>query len=364
MISRIILQQIRGYYRDGSAMFFGLIFPLVMTVCLGNLLANLDNPDSMVGTMKIAYYSENPAATDSFAQILKDTDGIELSTEKSAESAEKKVRDEKADAGMIFAQDMSVKVYEGGDKTKNRTVDAIARGFARESAAYITAYKTTGAPPSISTARPDLIADKKYDGRTRSMIDFYAVTMIIMICFMGGGIGGASEMYFARREGLIRRLAISPKRGGAIFMETVIGSIPGNVAQTLAVMIPATLIFGAHYAATAADNLLLFAMFVLLGTTVSAVFSLIGLFLRFNPYLIVMAVLWTLLFISGSFNRGINIPGVSEFMPMSIANNAAFELTLFGRPDQALILMAALAVILAAACAVGSFALRRKEASL
>jgi ABC-2 type transport system permease protein len=409
---RIALQGIRDYYRDGSAMFFGLIFPIIMVASLGNLLADMDNPDYNIGEIKIGYYAQTsgeadsqtdgkadsrtdgeanaqtggeanaPAdgnaasAADAFVSALGQTDGIRLTGEKSEAAAKKSVEDKDVDAALIFTGATGVKVYEGDDNIKNRAVAMIAKGFVRESAAYTAAYESAaaGGPDNIQALTAKLAArtssgealtsDRKFGGRTQSMIDFYAVTMIIMICFMGGGIGGASGMYYSRREGLLRRLAASPRRGAAIFFENIIVYVPVNIVQTLAIMLPATLLFGAHYAAAPADNILFFAFSVLLGTTVGAVGMLIGLFMKSNPYIPFMAVLWTLLFISGSFNKEILIPGVSEYLPMNIMNRAAFDLTLFGRSGPLLTQMAILAVILAASCLAGSLVLRRKEKTL
>ncbi|MDR1495672.1 MAG: ABC transporter permease [Clostridiales Family XIII bacterium] len=401
---RIALQSIRDYYRDGSALFFGLIFPIVMVAFLGNMLAGLDNPDGSVGTIKIAYHTEQGAeqAIGAFVGALEETDSIELLPAKSEADAEKSVDGETADVAFIFSAEaasdgsgnitgtpseassdgtgniigntVSVKVYEGGDSIKNRAALMIAKSFARESAAVSAAFATLGAEnpqkiaefadklPSLmdgQSGRNGLVTDAKREGRAQSMMDFYAVTMVIMICFMGSGIGAASGMYLLRRERLLDRLSVSPKRGEAIFLESVLGGIPGSLAQVVAVMIPSTLLLGAHYAATPADNILLFAFFALLGTTVFAAFMLLGLVSKVNPYMPVMCVLWTMLFISGSFNKGIVIPGLTEYLPMNIMNRAAFELTLFGRPGQVLTIMAVLAVILTASCAAGSLLIRR-----
>jgi ABC-2 type transport system permease protein len=374
----IALQGIKDYYRDGSALFFGLIFPIVMVACLGNMLAGLDNPDAKIDKVRAAYYvksgAEQPANI--FSDALKETGDVELSREESEDAADKSVIEGRADVAFIFDSDLNVKVYEGEDSIKNRAALMIAKSFARESAASTTAFATLGrtAPqntaklteklPSLTAGRSDLITDKKHDGRTQTMMDFYAVTMVIMICFMGSGIGGASGMYMLRREKILSRLSASPKRGRTIYLGNVLGCVPGSLAQTAAVMLPSALFLGARYASAPADNLLLFAFFTLLGTTVAAAFMLLGLVMKVNPYLPVMAILWTMLFISGSFSKEISIPGVTEYMPMSIMNRAAFELTIFGRPEQILTVMAALAVILVASCATGSLLIKRRGAAI
>jgi ABC-2 type transport system permease protein len=379
-MSRIPLQWIRDYYRDATSLFFGLIFPLVMVAGLGNMLTNYDNPDARIDAIKIACYAETGTTAaqtaDVFTDALGKADGIEIAPAKSARDAERSVDDKEADVAMIFDGEMNVTVYEGDDSIKNRAAGMIAKGFARESAAYLAAYSSLGASDpnriaafekrlgALADEQGALTADMGHEGREQSMMDFYAVTMVIMICFMGSGIGGASSMFMMRREGLLRRLTVSPRRGGAIFLESVLGGIPGNLAQAAAVMVPATLFLGARYAADPAGNALLFAFFVLLGTTVMAAFMLLGVFMKVNPYLPVMAILWTMLFLSGSFARQMNIPGVSEYLPMNIANRAAFELTMFGRTDPLLTLMAVLAAILAASCLAGSLLMKRKEIAL
>jgi ABC-2 type transport system permease protein len=377
MMLRIALQGIRDYYRDGSALFFGLIFPIVMVACLGNMLAGLDDPDAKIETIKAGYYANEDAkqAADTFVNALKEIDSMELTPEKSESAAGRSVETKKTDVAFIFADGPAIKVYEGGDSIKNRAALMTAKSFVRESAAYTAAFTTLGktAPHNIAQlteklsapagGQSGLIADKKHDGRTQTMMDFYAVTMVIMICFMGSGIGGASGMYLLRREKILDRLSVSPRRGETIYLGNVLGCVPGSLMQTAAVMLPSVLFLGARYASTPADNLLLFAFFTLLGTTVSAAFMLLGLIMKINPYLPVMAVLWTMLFISGSFSKEISIPGVTEYMPMNIMNRAAFDLTLFGRPGQILTVMAVLAVILAASCAAGSLFIKRKGAT-
>jgi ABC-2 type transport system permease protein len=306
---------------------------------------------------------------------MEKADGVELAQMASSESAKSAVDKGKADAALLFKEDLGVTVYEGGGKTKNMAAHMIAQGFAREGAAYMAAYSSVAKKDpaklpalekklaALPAASGGFTADKKYAGRSQTMIDFYAVTMIVMICFMGSGIGAAMGIYYYRKQGLISRLALSPKRGSSIFLESVLGCIPGNLAQVAVVMILATSVLGAHYAEDAAGNALLFAFFALLGTTVTALFMIIGIAvsLKINPYLPIMAVLWSMLFASGSFNKQFSIPGVAAYMPPSIANRAVFELTMFGYTGPMMTLMAVLAAILAAACAVGSRLLLKKR---
>jgi len=373
----------RSLFRDKMAFFFAMIFPIVMTFFLGNMLSNYDNPDSSIDAIGIAWTEGTAGSAESesvaaFMDALKDNDNLKFTGEKNADAAMRAVKDGRCDVAMIFGSPLDITVYEGKDAIKNRAVALIAQSFSREYAAYATAAQadseafaqrmakqTEGATSGLPESKKadDLTEDRDL-GVNRSMMDFYAVTMIVMIAFMGGGIGGASEMYFLRKNGVMRRLTLSPTKHSRIFLDNVVGVIPQNILQAIVMMIPCVLIFGAHYAKTPTDNLLLFAYFVVLGSAVTALFMLVGLFIKANPMLPLMAAMWILLFISGTFNREINIPGLTEYLPMNIAQQAAFDLTLFGRPERVLTVMIVCAGILAVSCVCGSLVLKRKEIAL
>jgi len=385
-----LLCSLRELFRDRSSLFFVIVFPILLVVILGNMLAELDNPDPVVGTIRIAYTIEEAAAgteargamgaeaqgadmtgaaeraaIDMFVTALADNDGIELAHAADAEAVRAAAESNAADAGMIFSTPLSISIAEGEDLYKNRAVVLIAQSFAREYAAYAAvAARNPGVFADVfAGGTPDFVnlAIDKDLGVDFTMIDFYAVTMIVMIAFMGGGIGGATQMYFARQNGLLRRLTASPRGRTRLFLESVAGVIPQNIIQAVIVMVISVLFLGAHYARTWQENLLIFAFFIVLGTAIAAVFMLIGMFLRVNPNLPLMVALWALLYMSGSFAKQINIEGFSEYLPMNIAQRAVFDLTLFGRADQLLLVMGICAVILAVSCALGAFLFRRKE---
>ena len=369
-----MLQSVRQMFRERDSLFFALLFPIILVALLGNMLAELDNPesDSPLGAIRIACYVEEgqradeAAAVEAFTSALVDYDGIEIVKVESITAVRAEVDGGGADAALIFEKPLNIATYEGEDLYKNRAVMLMAQSFAREYAAYkVAALK---APEAFAQASAEggeqwigaeLVADKDL-GVKRSMIDFYAVTTIVMIAFMGGGIGGASATFFARQNGSLRRATASPRSRSRLFLESVVGTIPQNIMQAGIVMLVSTVFFDAHYAKTWPENLLLFAFFVLLGIAISAVFMLFGLFIKVNPYLPLLAVLWALLFMSGTFSKGIYIEGFSEYLPMAIVQKAAFDLTLFGRPNQVLLVMVVCGLVLLVSCILGSILFRRK----
>jgi len=355
-----IIRHVRELQREKSDMFFALVFPIAMVFILGNMLAELDNPDTSIGTIHIAYhYDTETSAVRMFIDALAEHDGVTVSEAANAEEMGD------ADAMMVFGSPLSISIAEGEDPYKNRAAMLMAQSFSQEYAAYAAvagrspeAFAELLAPGL--TEFPSLTADKDL-GVQRSMMDYYAVTMIVMIAFMGGGVGGAGDTFHARQNGALRRVSASPRGRARLFLESVVGLVPLNIMQTVMIMVPSVLFFGAHYAQAWHDNILLFAFFILLGLAVSSVFMLVGLFIRINPAMPIMAIMWSLLFLSGTFAREMTIEGFSEYLPMNIAQRAVFDLTLFGRYDQLLLAMGGCAVVLAVACAVGSALFRRKE---
>jgi ABC-2 type transport system permease protein len=385
--------------RDKMSIFFGLIFPITMTFFLGNLLASYDNPDSRIETINISYVAEADASgaggtgeqgisegVNAFASALSGNENIKIEKAENTEAAQKAVDDEKSDAAMIFGSPLKITVYEGKDSIKNRAVTLMAQSFSREYAAIGTAAAQnpqflerlisgnsiseageanaqggSESPDTYGVPDASKLTKNRDLGINRTMMDFYAVAMLVMIAFMGSGIGGASEMYSLRKRGVIRRLTLSPRNRSRIFFDSMISSLPLNIMQAAVMMILSVLLFGAHYAKTPQDNLLLFAYFCLLSIAVSAFFMLIGIFMKVNPMMPIMSIMLAMLFMSGTFNKDIYIPNVTEYMPMNIAQQAAFDLTMFGRPERVLTVMAACAAILIGSCAAGSLMLKRKE---
>ena len=196
---------------------------------------------------------------------------------------------------------------------------------------------------------------------SRSMIDYYAVTMLVMIIFMSASIGGANIIYEGRKTGTLSRMMISPKNRTNLYIQTALSSLPQTFIQALAVMIPSVFIFGAHYSDNMNDNIILFVMFVAVGAAIGSAFTLIGIFIKSNPSMVIMPIMWVLMFISGTFSKEIYIKGVTERMPIWLIQNAAFDLTVFGNNEKAVTVMIVSAIIVVLATGAGAFLFRRKR---
>jgi hypothetical protein len=123
----------RNMIRDKSSLFFVIVFPILLTAILGNMLAELDNSDTPIGTINIAVYSVEPetpasagleehmglsaenAAVSAFLETLSGHDGIEITKTTSANAARSEVKSGNADAAMVFSSPLGIEVSEGND---------------------------------------------------------------------------------------------------------------------------------------------------------------------------------------------------------------------------------------------------------
>jgi ABC-2 type transport system permease protein len=240
----------------------------------------------------------------------------------------------------------------------------IFKGFARQYGAIAATYEVdpVKAQETLQSAADSAsVLLKDYDlGYSRSMLDYYAVTMIVMIMFMGGALGGAATLYEDRMNHTLARVVVSPRNRASIYIQTVIGKLPQSLMQVLSVMLVSTLFFGAHYADTARGNFILFFMLLMASMAVSAVAMILGMLVKFNPTAILMSITWVLLFLSGSFSKEVRIPGFTEHSPPYLLQAAAFDLTVFGREGKCLTALAVSTGILVIATLLGAKLFNRK----
>lgn len=366
----IIKRDILILLRDRGNLFFVLIFPALLVFLLGNLLAQLDNADRPIKPFTIAYTIETKDqfsrhAIDALLAALDENANIDVKPSTDFNEAKKQVETNQAAAAVRFEEPFAISIYEGFDNIQNRAVLSIFQSFARETAAMSTLAENH--PEKLQAAAQqrtqDLVKQQDFP-YNRTMLDYYGVAMLVMILFMAGGIGGASSLYDSRKDGTLRRTLASPKSRLSLYIQSVLAATPQAIAQVLCVMIPSMIFFQVHYAGTLWDNFILFSAFFVIGLTINALFMVIGLFLKVNPTLVVMPIMWALMFISGTFSKEIYLPGITELSPIWQIQNAAFDLTVFGRPEKILTAMAISAVLLVIFIGVGGLLFRRKEVTM
>lgn len=360
----MILNEIRSCFRSGSTLFFSILFPSLCAFFLGTLLESIEVADSVVGELNLAYCvsgDHSAGAFEEFILALEEENVInaEKITEGELESAAEKY------SAAVYLNGSEITIYNGTSAVQNRTVKALIDGYNQTAAAYMSVAETNPqALGNIKLSEDNYVQPHDF-GRTRTMMDYYAVAMTVVIVFFGSCIAGASAYSDEHANYTINRLNAAPISKTAVYFGKILGHLPLVLVQVGTVMIVSTLFFGAHYCDTLGGNLLLFAMFVCSSLALLAVGVMLNLlFPKMQSTAILMPVIWVMLFFSGVFHMSGVIEGVSDYLPSRIVLNAAFDLTVFSRSGKAISVIIWSLVIFAALIAGGCIKVntRRKNA--
>jgi len=364
----IIIKEMKDFFRDKTNLFFFIMFPTILVFLLGSLLKSMDKSEEAIGEIKIQYYveTENPyqlMAIESFAETAGDNESIFFEKAEDFTAAKKLAGEDTIAAAVLFTGDpLTIQVFEGSSRIKSRTVSAILNSFVQTNKAISTVMAT--APEAVAGLdtngeQTDYIQPKDL-GVNRSMIDYYAVSMVAMIGFMSMLLG-AGAFVGERQNRTINRLIIAPQNRVSLFLQKIFGMVPQVVLQIAIIMSVSMLLFHAHYAATLADNLYLFFLFITITLCMISIGAVVGLVTKANPMIIIMPVLWLMMFFGGTYSKEVNIKGFTDAMPIYRIQQAAFDLAIFGRYEKANTVIIICSSIMVGALAVGAFLFSRKE---
>lgn len=363
----IIIKETKEFLRDKTNLFFFLGFPVVLIFLLGNLLASMDKAEETIGSMRILYQIETQdqfqiMAVQNFITAAGEDNGLlEFEETSDLETAKKLAgKDEIAAAVTFTGEPMQIQIYEGTNQTKNRAVGAIFNSFAQTDKAIVTVMTTNpGLLQDLGSDQEELVVQKDF-GIHRTMIDYYAVAMLAMICFMSV-LTGAGAFIGERRNKTINRLIIAPQKRILLFLQKILGMIPQVLIQILLIMSISMLVFDAHYTTSLKGNLYLFLMFFVVTLCMVSIGAAIGIVLKAHPMGVIMPVLWIMMFFGGTYSKEMYIKGITEAMPIYRIQSAAFDLAIFGHYDKATEVILICSLIMIAALALGAFLFSRKE---
>lgn len=362
----ITIKEIKDFYRDKTNLFFFLLFPVLMVFLLGNLLGGMDQSEEAIGELRIRYIldTKDPyqvrairnfieGAGENVSMIFEETDDLN-------ESKELAGKDEITAVVVFSADPLEIDIYEGSDRIKNRTVFAIMNGFTQTNHAISTVMQTNPASlAELTISREEYIRQKDL-GVKRTMVDYYAITMIAMISFFSSLVGAGAFMG-ERQSKTINRLIIAPQNRVILFFQKILGMVPQVMLQIAIIMLVSVFLFKANYAADPVDNIVLFLMFLLVSFCMISIGAVIGILVKVNPMVVIMPVIWIIMFLGGTYAKDFYIKGLTEAMPVYGIQRAAFDLAIFGRYEKAREVIIVCLLIMGAALALGAFLFSRKE---
>ena len=193
------------------------------------------------------------------------------------------------------------------------------------------------------------------------MMDYYAVSMAVMMIFMSHMIMGSTALKDEERIFTLQRLYLSPVGKVKLFFGKLIGTLPPAVIGNAVIMLFSVFVFGAKYCDSFVGNLILFLLLSCCSLASISVGMLIGVLIKIPAESIVIPLTWALLFFSGSFSKQVFIEGFSDKLPPYIVQQAAFRLTLYSESDSALAVIAVCLAVTAAVSLIGAAIFRVKK---
>jgi len=350
---QIIIKEFKEFLRDKTNLFFFLLFPVVLVFLLGNLLTSMDKADEVIGEIKAQYIVQTEdqranIAIESFVKAIGDDSLLVLEKANDLETSKKLVGTDKLTAVVVFrGYPLEINIYEGSNQIKNRTVSAIMNSFVLTNKSISSVMKIAPAVILSGTSGNGEYVKQKDLGVNRSMIDYYAVSMLAMISFMSVMVG-AGAFVGERQNKTINRLIIAPQNRVQLFLQKILGMVPQVIIQIMVIMLISVFVFKAHYAATFTENLYLFFFFFVITLAMVSFGAVVGLLIKANPMALLMPFLWLMMFFGGTYSKEVNIKGLTQAMPIYQIQQAAFDLAIFGRYHKVntIILIAGIIIII------------------
>lgn len=339
----LIIKQMREYFRSPVNVFMGLLFPVLLVFFLGTMLQNLDISDYDIGEINLQYsVSEaDEQSGKAFSDFIGNIEMIKAEKNDDAESALKLTDNGDTDA-YIEVKAGEIVFHSGRNDIANRALGSVLNSYIAVSDTY---YKIASTAPSLlmnigSSDTEKSFVEQSGLGVNRSMIDYYAVSMTVMMIFMSHMMMGCTAFKDEEKIYTMSRLYLSPLGRTKLFFGKLIGILPSAVIGNAVIMLLSALVFGAKYCDSFAGNLLLFLLFCCCSLASTAVGMLIGVIIKIPAEGVIIPLAWSLLFFSGSFSKNIFIEGFSEKLPPYLVQQSAFRLTLYGESNDALITIA------------------------
>jgi ABC-2 type transport system permease protein len=258
-----------------------------------------------------------------------------------------------------------IKMFTGDNDTINRALKSMLGSYNTMADTYKNIAMVN--PSALQEVISKDISEASYVeqnglGVTRSMIDYYAVSVIVMMIFMSGITGQSEVLKEEKNANTYSRLLLTTTPKLSVFFGKVIGTIPTSVITVGATMIFAVVFFGANYCSDVLGNVLLVVMLLSVSLAATALGTVAGLVMKIRAASVLMPICWQMLFFSGTFSKEIFIEGYSTSLPPYLIQQAAFDLTLFGDGSGAIVVTLVSLAIFVILTIIGAAVFAKKKA--
>ena len=369
---RTIVQNLRD---TGNALGQMLIFPILLIFILGNALAPMYDVGNVDPTL-VGYLNEDSGPmgrlADEFMNMPEVKDLLDVRPVDSVTQGNNLLQDMDITALIHIPGDYSTKVIAGQEAEIVITVlpGRTFRGALVETVmeSFICGSNATQAMLAMGNPQPEYrpahgtIEDQPFSvsGLMPDAMDYYAVTMLVMIV-MYGTMYGAYGMAANNLYPVGRRVKASPVRPGEQYIGTTIGNVATIFVSSLVIIAFSHFAYGVNWG----DNLFLILLITFLHVILAVGLGSMAIAVmrdekRASVLINLLVIAWT--FLAGGYFK-ITLPSafswIQYFSPSFLVQTALFN-TIYGGPfSQTLLMLAAMIGIILLSGIIGIAAERR-----
>lgn len=336
-------------------------FPIMLIFILGNALEGLFSNDNSVEAVSAAYVSDMESSL--LYEALSESsvsEYIDLTRHGEEEARELLAAGEVA--AVIIERGDEIEVLQASEKPRGSQIVLSAVEACRESYAAAALRAQRGEDPTQYMQLQVTVEEAALGLRTPGAMDYYGVTMLIMI-MMYSGLNGVGLFVKNMSGELDRRLRTTPARRSAVVMGSLAAATLVSFLQGLIVYLFSRFAFGVYWG----ESVLPVLFILLLVVVLSQLLCITLLLLTGSEGAtsgIAQVLMWTMAFLSGAMmpvDYG-KAGGVFQYMPNSLAQTAMFNIVYGGQAQSIIQPVVLLCAITGGLAVVTLLAGRRKFA--
>ncbi|KHD34666.1 permease [Clostridium acetobutylicum] len=368
----IAINTIKSNISDKKTLIMMLLMPIVIILILGNALKSVDNFSvTNLGKTTVYYYNaDNKEISKNFDEFLKNKSIKDILNVKKVSSYKKgkELVDKGEGNSLIYINSNysdnieankkgKIEIYESkSSTTRNQIIKSLIDSFN-------DGANTVEVSSQISRMRTSYVEknniSKKYlsvNGKSPRAIDYYSVTMLMMILLYGANYGSAElENLFFDRVG--KRIKTTATKTYQHLLGVVLGVIFTLILQAVVLVLFTKYVYGANWGGHPILVLGIVSSFAILAASIGFLFMIItGDDKRASMLISVTAPIFT--FVSGGY---VKVPfsdgSIIKYVPNNLAQSGLFNMIYKGVTSTAensiIILLGMSIVLLAIASIVG-----------
>ncbi|MGB7605472.1 MAG: ABC transporter permease [Lutisporaceae bacterium] len=330
----IIINEFKRFYREKSNLVFMIGLPIVLLIILGNIFSENSLSEFENKEIKAAYIiNENcqneTKVIDSFVSEVENESNISLLKASDLEAVQMKIENQELDGAMIFDR-KEILYINGKDDIINKIMLSIIASYNINS----NAISVTGNMTMDDSSFNDYIEENNL-GNNRTIMDYYSVSILMMITFMVTIIG-ANCFCEEFRLKTLNRLMCSTYSRSRIFWHKFLGLVLASSLEIVVYIVITKVFFGVTFATDAIEALVIFLLAFMNSLTLLMVGVVLGLFIKKNPLPFIMPLYCIMMFLGGTFSNTLYVKGITECMPIYQLQTIIFKIGIFHQLDAAL----------------------------